>query len=80
MGPDSQGPVLAQREVVFAAATFIAVAVDHQTTYMEIILGFMGFTDVRSIVVEPTLMGGPETAASRRGAAVRKATEMAKDF
>jgi len=57
-----------------------AVAVDHQTTYMEIILGFMGFTDVRSIVVEPTLMGGPETAASRRGAAVRKATEMAKDF
>jgi len=63
----------------YAAGT-AAAAVDHQTTYMETILGFMGFSDVRSIVVEPTLMGGPETAASRWTAAIEKAREMAKDF
>jgi FMN-dependent NADH-azoreductase len=29
-----------------------------QKRYLEIILGFIGFTDVRSVVVEPTLMLG----------------------
>jgi FMN-dependent NADH-azoreductase len=30
--------------------------IDMQKKYMELILGFIGFTDIRSIVVEPTLM------------------------
>jgi len=28
--------------------------------YMETILGFISFTDIRPIVIEPTLMLGPE--------------------
>ena len=38
---------------------------DLQKRYMEIVLGFIGFTDSRSIVVEPTLMGGPDVLAGK---------------
>ncbi len=38
-------------------------AFDMQKRYMETILGFIGFTDIRSIVIEPTLMLGPEEYA-----------------
>jgi FMN-dependent NADH-azoreductase len=31
---------------------------DHQKGYMETVLGFIGFTDIRSIVVEPTISSG----------------------
>jgi FMN-dependent NADH-azoreductase len=44
------------------------------------ILGFMGLTDVRSVVIEPTLMAGPEVAAQKRADAIRKAREMARTF
>jgi FMN-dependent NADH-azoreductase len=53
---------------------------DLQKRYLELILGFMGFTDIRSIVVELTLMGGPEVAKAKREAAIEKAKQMAKDF
>ena len=33
---------------------------DYQTTYMEHLLGFIGFTDIQSIIIEPTLMSTPE--------------------
>ena len=55
-------------------------AFDLQKRYLEVILGFMGFTDLRSLVVEPTLMGGPEVAQSKREKAILKAVEMAKEF
>jgi len=55
-------------------------AFDLQKRYLEMILGFMGFTDIRSIVVEPTLMGGPEVAKAKRESAIEKARQMAKDF
>ena len=55
-------------------------AYDHQKSYVELVLGFLGFTDVRSVVVEPTLMGGPDVAAERRAAAIAQAQAMAKDF
>lgn len=55
-------------------------AFDLQKRYLEVILGFMGFTDIRSIVVEPTLMGGPEVAKAKREAAIEQAKQMAKDF
>jgi FMN-dependent NADH-azoreductase len=55
-------------------------AFDLQKRYLELILGFMGFTDIRSIVVEPTLMGGPEVAKAKREAAIEQAKQMGRDF
>jgi FMN-dependent NADH-azoreductase len=55
-------------------------AYDLQKRYMEVILGFIGFTDIRSIVVEPTLAEGPDAAAAKRDAAIRTAQEMARSF
>ena len=40
----------------------------------------MGFEDISSVVVEPTLQGGPEVAATKRQEAIDKAREMAADF
>lgn len=57
-----------------------AEAFDFQTNYLEFILGFIGFTDLRRVIVEPTLEGGPETAQARRQAAIAQAREMAKQF
>ena len=31
------------------------IAMDFQKTYMEMILGFIGFQDIKTIIVEPTL-------------------------
>ena len=55
-------------------------AFDLQKRYLELILGFIGFTDVRSVIVEPTLQGGPEIASQKREAAIAKAGQMAKEF
>jgi FMN-dependent NADH-azoreductase len=53
---------------------------DLQTKYLQIILGFIGITDIRALVVEPTLEGGPEVAAQKRKEAIDKAREMAATF
>ncbi len=53
---------------------------DFQKRYLEHILGFIGFTDIRSIVVEPTLAGGPDTAQAKRAEAVEQARRMALEF
>ena len=53
---------------------------DLQKPYVETILGFMGLTDVRSIVIEPTLAGGPELATERVNEAVNEAKELANSF
>ncbi|MEE8398156.1 MAG: NAD(P)H-dependent oxidoreductase [Desulfobacterales bacterium] len=55
-------------------------ALDFQTKYFEHILGFIGFTDIRTLVVEPTLAGGPDTAEDKRVAAKGMAREMALSF
>ena len=55
-------------------------AFDLQRRYIELIFGFMGFEDISSVVVEPTLQGGPEVAATKRQEAIDKAREMAADF
>jgi len=55
-------------------------AFDFQTKYLEFILGFIGFTDFRRVVVEPTLAGGPDTAEEKRKAAIREAQDAAKAF
>lgn len=55
-------------------------AFDLQKKYLELILGFMGLTDIRSVTVEPTLAGGRETANRKRAEAIEKAKELARKF
>ncbi len=57
-----------------------AEAVDLQTRYIELIFGFMGFKDIRSVVVEPTLQGGPDVAGAKRQGAIEKVIEIAEVF
>ncbi|GAA5507753.1 FMN-dependent NADH-azoreductase [Novipirellula caenicola] len=52
---------------------------DFQKTYLELILGFVGFTHIHSVVVEPTL-AGPDDVAATEAAAVQVATEIASTF
>jgi len=54
-------------------------AFDLQTKYFQLALGFIGFTDIRTLVVEPTL-AGPEVAKQKREEAIAKAKEMALKF
>ena len=55
-------------------------AFDLQTKYVDLIFRFMGFTDIRSLIVEPTLEAGPEVAKLKRAEAMAQAREMAKTF
>ncbi|MBN2137410.1 MAG: NAD(P)H-dependent oxidoreductase [Sedimentisphaerales bacterium] len=57
-----------------------AQAVDFQKKYFEHLLGFIGFKDIRSVVVEPTLAGGQEIAKQRVQEAIDKARLIAADF
>ena len=57
-----------------------AEAFDLQKKYLELILAFIGFSDIRSLVVEPTLAAGADVAEQRRGQAVEKARQMAEGF
>nr|MBC8217848.1 NAD(P)H-dependent oxidoreductase [Planctomycetota bacterium] len=50
-----------------------AEAFDMQKKYVELIFGFMGFKDIRSVVVEPTLQGGPDVAKTRVREAIGRA-------
>jgi FMN-dependent NADH-azoreductase len=53
---------------------------DMQKSYMELILGFMGFEDIRSIVVEQTLMAEPNDVEKIIDASKQKARVLAKEF
>lgn len=46
---------------------------DFQKKYIDLVLGFIGFTDIKSIIVEPTLAGGPDTAKAKCEEAIRAA-------
>ena len=50
-----------------------AEAFDLQKRYLELILHFIGFRDIRTIVVEPTLQGGPDVA-------IKEARQRAAEF
>ncbi len=50
---------------------------DFQKTYLEMWLGFIGFTDIRSIVIEPTL-ADPETVDRVRASAKELAANTAQ--
>lgn len=53
---------------------------DLQKKYIELIFGFIGFENVRSVVIEPTLQGGPQIASAKRHEAIDKAKEIALTF
>lgn len=55
-------------------------AMDFQTRYMDLILGFMGIGPVTSAVVEPTLAGGPDVSAKKQAAAIERARAAARTF
>ena len=55
-------------------------AYDAQKPYVEQWLGFIGFKDIRSIVIEPTLAGGPDKAKQVLEDAKAEAREMALKF
>jgi len=57
-----------------------AEAFDLQSKYINLIFGFMGFKDIHSVVVEPTLQGGPDVTKAKRREAVDRAKEIAVDF
>lgn len=56
-----------------------AEAFDLQKAYMELWLGFIGFTDLRSIVVEPTI-AAPDEVAKVKAAALGQAADLAAVF
>lgn len=55
-------------------------SLDMQNPYLELIMGFMGFTDIRSIVIQPTMAGGKEVAEEKLSEAIGKARDMAEKF
>lgn len=52
---------------------------DLQKGYMDLLLGFIGFTEVHSIMVEPTL-ASPEDVAKTEAAAIDQAQKIAAGF
>ena len=57
-----------------------AQAFDLQSKYIDLIFGFMGFNNIKSIIVEPTLQGGPEMAEKLLKQAIEKAEKIAESF
>jgi len=55
-------------------------ALDLQRRYLETIFGFIGFTEIRSILVEPTLAEGPDKAREKLESAIREAETGAAVF
>ena len=55
-------------------------AYDLQKKYLELILAFIGLTNVRSVIVGPTLAKGKDVAEQKRNEAVEKAKQMANGF
>jgi len=54
-----------------------AASFDHQRPYLELLFGFIGFTDVRTLVVEPTLAPSGEAKLAE---AISAAQEAARRF
>lgn len=53
---------------------------DLQRSYLEILFGFMGFEDMDCVLVEPTMMEGPDVAKEQRARAIEEATRMGKEL
>jgi FMN-dependent NADH-azoreductase len=57
-----------------------AEAMDFQRPYLETILRFVGFEDIRVVTVEPTLMRGPETAEEKLRDAIAQVEALTESF
>ncbi len=85
VGPDGYEGLLRDRPavVVYARGGRYSdpeqKALDHQRSYMELFLGFIGFTDVRPVLIEPTL-GPPDVVERAKASARERAIEIAGDF
>ncbi len=88
----SYSPEQGYKGLVLAKPAFVAyarggqysdpayAALNHQSTYLETILEFIGFSKISSVVVEPTLMAGEEVAQKALAKACEQATLIAKTF
>ena len=52
---------------------------DLQKKYLELILGFIGFTDIRTVVVEP-MLAAEQTATAKQADAIEQAKRLAGEF
>ena len=57
-----------------------ASAWDFQKPYFELALGFIGFSNVQSLTIEPTMMGGPDVARAKIDEVIGNAKEIAVQF
>ncbi len=57
-----------------------AAGLDHQRPYLEQVFGFMGFTAIHTVVVEPTLQGGPDAAEAALARAAETVRDLARTF
>ena len=57
-----------------------AEAFDMQKKYMELFLGFVGFEDIHSVVVEPTLQGEPDDIQAMLEVSAQKVQTLANNF
>lgn len=57
-----------------------AAPLDMQKPYLELILGYIGLTDIRSLIVEPTLASGQAVADQKIKAACELARSMAAEL
>ena len=55
-------------------------AFDMQKKYIELFLGFIGFENIQSIVVGPTLQGEPSDIQTMLDASIQKARSLASNF
>ena len=55
-------------------------AIDLQSKYIELIFGFVGFKDIKTIIVEPTLQGGPDVTEQKVNSAIESACSVAESF
>ena len=55
-------------------------AFDMQKKYMELFLGFIGFENIQSIVVGPTLQGEPSDIQTMLDVSIQKARSLASNF
>lgn len=60
--------------------TEVEKQVDHQKSYIELLLGFIGFTDIKTVTAQPMLAAEPETAKEKLDKAIEQAKKIAKTF
>ena len=53
---------------------------DMQKQYIELIFGLIGFGNIQSIIIEPTLQAEPDIVKARLQEAIEKAKKMARNF